>query len=114
MANFVSLDRRANTPKEVTIADGGTLSDVLTLDGFAIGMVYLPATFDGISLQFHVSPTYDGTFVSYEDTAGNAVALVVEASKAYALPEGLFGAPFCKLLAGAQTGDTVITVTLKG
>ena len=48
--------------------------------------------------------------------SGASVTLTVEASKAYALPEALFGAPYCKLVAGSSqtTTDTVIPVTLRG
>lgn len=109
---LVKLNRKSSV-QSVTIADSGTTSGVVTLDGFAMGMVMLPSTFDGTSLQFTVCDTYGGTYVGLEDSAGNAVALVVEASKAYALPESLFGAPYAKLVASSQTGASIITVTLK-
>lgn len=105
---------RKSRIKTLTVADGGTTSDVLVLDGAAIGMIFLPASFEGTSVTFTVSSAYDGTYVGYEDAAGNAVALVVESSKAYALPEGLFGAPFAKLVVSQQTGAASIIVTLKG
>ena len=110
----LQLNRKTAEPKELTIATGGTTTDVLTLDGFALGMIHLPAEFDGTTLTFTVAPTYGGTYVAYEDSSGAVVTLTVEASKAYAIPEGLFGAPFAKLVAGTQTGATVITVTLRG
>lgn len=81
-----------------------------------MGMVHLPAEFDGTALTFTVSPTYGGTYVALEDSSGAAVTLTVEAGKAYALPEALFGAPYCKLVSGTSqtTSDTVIPVTLRG
>jgi hypothetical protein len=44
-----------------------------------------------------------------------AIPLVVEASKAYALPAELFAFPFCKLVAGTSqsTTATEIVVCLK-
>lgn len=107
---------RANSTATVTIASGATESGVLTLDGYAMGMIHLPSTYDGTALTFLVSPTYGGTYVALEDSSGAAVSLTVEASKAYALPEALFGAPYCKLVSGTSqtTSDTVIPVTLRG
>ena len=111
----LKLNRR-NATASVTIASGATESDELVLDGYAMGMVHLPSTFDGTSLTFMVSPTFGGTYVALEDSSGASISLTVEASKAYALPEALFGAPYCKLVAGSSqtTTDTVIPVTLRG
>ena len=107
---------RANSTGSVTIAVGATTSNEIVLDGYAMGMVHLPAEWEGTTLTFMVSPTKSGTYVALEDSAGNAVSLTVEASKAYALPEALFGAPYAKLVAGSTqtTTDTVIPVTLRG
>jgi hypothetical protein len=111
----LKLNRKSHY-QEATIAVGGTASDVVVLDGFAMGMVHLPSTLEGVALTFTVAPTYGGTYVALEDSAGNSVSLTVEASKAYALPEAIFGAPYCKLVMGSAqtTTDTVIPVTLRG
>ena len=111
----LTLNRR-NATASVTIAVGATESGVLVLDGYAMGMIHLPSNYDGTALTFSVAPTYGGTYVALEDSSGASVTLTVEASKAYALPEALFGAPYAKLVAGSTqtTTDTVIPVTLRG
>jgi hypothetical protein len=111
----LKLNRASNT-QEATIAVGGTASSVVTLDGYAMGMIHMPSTLEGTALTFTVCDTYGGTYIALEDSAGNAVAVTVEASKAYALPEALFGAPYAKLVMGSTqtTTDTVIPVTLRG
>jgi hypothetical protein len=111
----LKLNRKSHY-QEATIAVGGTASSVVTLDGFAMGMIHMPSTLEGTALTFTVAPTYGGTYVAPEDSSGNAIAVTVEASKAYAIPEALFGAPFLKLVMGTTqtTTDTVIPVTLRG
>jgi hypothetical protein len=111
----LKLNRKSHY-QEATIAVGATASDVVVLDGFAMGMIHLPATWEGTTCTFTVAPTYGGTYVALEDSAGNAVSLTVDLSKAYALPEALFGAPYAKLVSGSTqtTTDTVIPVTLRG
>jgi hypothetical protein len=111
----LKLNRKSHY-QEATIAVGGTASDEVVLDGYAIGMVHMPSTLEGTALTFTVAPVSGGTFVALEDSSGNAVSLTVEASKAYALPEAIFGAPYAKLVMGSTqtTTDTVIPVTLRG
>lgn len=115
MGNVVQLNRPASV-QSVTIASGGTTSGVITLEGFAMGMVMLPSTFDGTTVTFTVCDTYGGTYVPYTGTDGNAVSITTAASKAFALPEGLFAAKYIKMVGGSTqtTTDTVFTVMLKG
>lgn len=112
----LKLNRASSAPKTLTIAVGATDSDVLVLDGFAMGMVFLPSTFDGTTVTFKCCDTYGGTYVVLEDSSGNVVTVTTAASQCFALPEAVFGAPFGKLVAGsAQTDtDTLIKVTMRG
>jgi hypothetical protein len=115
MSGTVKL-RRMASDQTATIAVDGTTSSVIVLDGFAIGMVFLPSTFDGTTVTFTCCATYGGTYVPYEDASSALVTITTAASQCFALPEGLFGAPYCKLVAGSTqtTTSTVATVTLKG
>ena len=108
--------RRPASTQTATIASGAATSSAFTIDGFAIGMVYLPSTFDGTTVTFTVCPTLGGTYLPYEGVDGNAVTITTSASAAFALPEGIFGAPYMKVVAGSNqtTTDTIVTVTLKG
>ena len=79
-------------------------------------MLYLPSTWDGTSLTFQVCDTSGGTYIGYEAADGSAVTLTVEASKAYSIPEGVFGAKYMKITSGSNqtTTDTIVTATFKG
>jgi hypothetical protein len=110
----LKLNRESKT-QYATIAVGATESDALTLTGFAMGMIHMPSTLEGTALTFTVSDTKTGTYAAPELSDGNAISLTVEASKSYAIPEALFGAPYAKLVMGSSqtTTDTVIPVTLR-
>lgn len=111
----VKLLREA-TVQSVTIAAGAATSSAFVVDGFAIGMVHLPSTFDGTAITFTVCATAGGTYVPYEGSDGSAVSITTSASNAFALPEGLFGTRYAKLVSGSNQADTdtVITITTKG
>jgi hypothetical protein len=115
MALVTQLNRVA-TVTSATVAVDATTSARVVLDGFAIGMVYLPSTFDGTTITFTVCDTEDGTYLPYEGTDGNAVSITTNASSAFALPEGLFGAPYMKFVCGSNqtTTATIIRLSLKG
>jgi hypothetical protein len=106
---------RVNAYQTATIAVSAATSDELTLDGFAFGGIILPSTYDGTAMTFTVCNTFGGTYVALEDADGVAIDLVVEASKAYALPAELFAFPYAKLVAGTNqtTTATEIAVCLK-
>jgi hypothetical protein len=115
MASVTQLDR-VITPTTATVAVDAATSSRVVLDGFAIGMVYLPSTFDGTTVTFTVCDTEDGTYLAYEAADGTAVTITTNASSAFALPEGLFGAAYMKFVCGSTqtTTSTVIRLTLKG
>ena len=109
------LNRRANIGA-TTIPVSTATSEVITTDGYAFGGYILPATFDGTAMTFLVCTEYGGTYVALEDSDGNAITHVVEASKAYVFPPELFAFPYAKLVAGSNqtTTDTVISFSVKG
>jgi hypothetical protein len=93
-----------------TIADTGTTSGVVRNVQGDIRSVFIPASFTGTALSFTASSTYGGTYVAVEDAAGAAVALVVESSKGYAIPQSVRDFPFVKFVVSAQTGAKTLTV----
>lgn len=114
MARIVELVRQSYLTT-VTVAAGTGTSSAFRLDGYAMGHIHFPATYDSTSLTFTVSTTESGTYQTLEDSAGNAVTLVVEASKSYALPEAIFGSPWAKLVGGTNEGGagSSIPITLR-
>jgi hypothetical protein len=115
MALVTQLNRVATLVSTTVPVDTATSARVC-IDGFAIGMVYLPSTFDGTTVTFTVCDTEDGTYLAYEAADGTAVTITTNASSAFALPEGLFGAAYMKFVCGSNqtTTSTVIRLTLKG
>jgi hypothetical protein len=115
MALVTQLNRVASLQTATVAVDAAT-SESVCIDGYAIGMVYLPSTFDGTTVTFTVCDTEDGTYLAYEAADGTAVTITTNASSAFALPEGLFGAPYMKLVCGSTqtTTATLIRVSLKG
>lgn len=99
--------------QSVTVADGGTESGVIDLNGAALVGVGLPSTFDNTTLGFTVCDTTDGTYLPlvYNEGAsmGSNVSLTVAASKYVPLnPNWFLGVKFCKLVTASQTGATII------
>lgn len=111
----MSAISRETQQATATIADNAQTSDAIKFKGMAGGGFRLPAGFVGTAMTFEVSDDND-TFVELEGSDGNAVTLVVQASKAYALPAGLLGWPYFKLKSGSsETGGPLsIPVVMHG
>lgn len=112
-----SVIERAASLKQITIANGQTVSGACACDGqFGGGVLYTPASFEGTTLTFQVSE--DGTtFVPLcDDSLGNsAVSMSVGASRAYPLPYGLTQACCFKITSNQAVGaDRVLTLKLQG
>lgn len=109
-----------NLTKTVTIASGATTSDAFDAQGYPSWGIILPSTYDGTALAIHVSDTLDGTYQALYDSDGNAISLVVAASRSIGLTgvdaQAVAAFRFFKLVAGTSqsTSDTVITIVLKG
>lgn len=99
-----------------TIASGAAASDAVDARGYSGGGYRLPSTFDGTALTFQVSEAEAGTYATLYDQYGSALSVVVAASRAYPLPQELFGWPFFKLVSGTNqsTSNTLIPVVLAG
>jgi len=101
-----------HAPTTATIAAAGTKTGSIGFGSFTRGIFILPAGYEGTGITFEVSVDND-TFVPLNNDSG-AVPLVVAASKGYALPTGLAGALYFKIVAGTtQAADRVIQLSLK-
>jgi hypothetical protein len=115
---------RKSSRGSATIASGAAVSEVLDLREMAGGTIITPATLNATTvIGFKVCDTESGTFVPLYDQDNSLVYLTVQvdASRAYPLPDELFGAQFFKLWActtGAadvdQTGSKAFALMLKG
>jgi len=104
---------------DLTIASGATTSNALDTQGYPVTGFILPSTFDGTALAIHASDAEAGTYVPLYDSDGNAIAMVVAASRAVGLTgvdgQAISAFRWIKLVADAQaTTDTVIQAILKG
>lgn len=99
----------------VTIATGQTTSDGIDLQGMTLCGLYLPSAFDGSTISFQASETEDGTFVQVLDTDGSVLTLAGLSASKYVkvAPADFAGIRFLKLVAGAQTGATVLPLALR-
>lgn len=99
--------------KDITIATGGTTSEAVDLSQHLLSGIILPAEFDGTTLNFTGSEEPDGTFLGLYNTAGTQITMTVAASRHVLIePETFAGVRYIKVVAGAQTGDTVATLVL--
>lgn len=71
--------------RSVTIASGGTTSDVIPVQDYVITGVIIPAAITSTTLTFTACATKDGTFMPVYDSDGNQVSLAVAASRAIGL-----------------------------
>ena len=77
MAEAVSIEpSRRTSVKQVTIPSGGSLSTVLTTDGYALKAIVFPAAFtDPTVLSFQASDQENGTYVDLYDSGGGELQI---------------------------------------
>lgn len=107
----------------VTVANGAALSGAIDMRDYSGGVIITPATLNATTkIAFQVCDSADGTYLPLY-TAANAleeVTVTLNAARAYAIPDSVFGASFIKLWCQAsgtgvnQTGAKTFTVMLKG
>jgi len=115
----INRDYKATT---LTILIGAALTGVLDFQTFAAGILTMPAAWTAASIGFKVCSTPGGTFLPLYDSLGNLFQITAPAaSKAYQLPDELFGAHFVQLWSqngagvdAAQAAERSIGVMLKG
>lgn len=107
----------------VVVASGAALSDAIDMRDYSGGVFITPASLNATTkIAFQVSDAANGTFIPLYTSADalEEVTVTLNASRAYALPEALFGASFVKLWCQAsgtgvnQTGAKTFTIMLKG
>ena len=108
--------------KQVTIANGQTLSSEVDLEGSQLVGINIPAEFDGTSLGLTAAPILSdgtsGTFVDVQNgsTSSTALAFTTTASRYIPIDNLAMTAGLRKIklkAATSQTGNTVFTLTLR-
>lgn len=97
----------------LSVASGGTTSEVLRVEGFDRGSIRTPSALTSTAATWQVSS--DGTnFAALKTSAGAAFGNVtVAANVDVPIPDGVFSFPFVKLVLGSAEGAArTISVTL--
>lgn len=98
-----------------TIANGAQESAALTLGGFALCGILLPAAFTGTALTFLASDAVDGTFVPIYNAAGALSYTVAQARFIAIDPKDFQGVQFLKIKSGSTEGGLrTLKCALKG
>lgn len=99
----------------VVIANGGTASAEIDLQGTTLHGVYIPSSFTGTSITFTAAPSPGGTHAAVTDGNGNAITKTVAAGKFVPLnPADFAGVRWLKLASGsAEGGDRTIALAVR-
>lgn len=112
-----------NFHKTVTIANGASLSDAEDLGGFTLVGVITDSAWDTNSMSFLSATTLDGTYLPVKSltTGSEFTAPGIAASGWYgADPADFASVRYLKVRSGTsaaavnQSGDTVVTLVLRG
>lgn len=107
----------ANFGQEAVIAASGTKTGVISMGGFTLVGIKVPALFTGVALTFEMSDAADGTFVPVKNTtSGTALSYTVAPSGYYVIdPKDFYGINFLKIVSGATEGVArTLVCSMKG
>ncbi|MCA9366691.1 hypothetical protein KC887_00295 [Candidatus Kaiserbacteria bacterium] len=105
--------------RSVDVTNSVSTTEQITVSGFTRGAVYVPTGSSLTSLTFHVAPhktprasaTEPGDYLPLQKEDGSAaIAMTVEAGKAYPLPAEIAGVAFAKMV-GNTSGMVTLTLT---
>lgn len=87
----------------LTIANGQTTSNAMSIDRFRDFGLAMPGAFTGTAITFLVS--HDGaTYQPLYNESNNAVSVTVAADRFYQLPAALRAWPWFKIVSGSSEG----------
>lgn len=106
---------RTSVLTAVAFASGATNSAPVNAQGFAGGLLVLPASWGLGTLGYRVAPTLGGAYVPLYDKAGAIVATPAAASLAVEIHEAALAAHYFKLHGATSTtaGARTVQVCLK-
>lgn len=93
----------------VKIASGAAATPAIDFSHWAGGVVIVPSAWTSANIGFYVSDTIDGTYVILRDDSGTPVQISnikTDGSRAYKLPDDVFGVLFMKLWSKNTTAAT--------
>jgi len=100
------------TTKTATLAESGTKTTAVLMAPFRMGMMYLPAEYNGETITFEVAESLTGTFAAAMDSGGTAISFTANAApRWYDLPPIVCSSAAFKIVTGTGAGAAA-TVTL--
>lgn len=114
---------RRSTQVDTTITSGQSVSEIVGYENWAGGILRTPATLDATTvIGFKVSQDGTNFYTLYDkDNALVKLTVTLNESRAYPLPDEMFGTRYFKIftcttggVAVNQTGDKAFKVSLKG
>ncbi|CAB4149581.1 hypothetical protein UFOVP558_10 [uncultured Caudovirales phage] len=115
-ADVYSVDSQVKVGS-IGIGSSATTSAAITLKGYALTAIKIPAAFTGTTITFTACDTVDGTYVPLKvTTSGTALSYTVAASGYYAIdPTPFYGIPFLKIVSGStEAAARTIVYSVKG
>ena len=104
------LTTRGCVHREGTLTTSASTSPELDISNYSSGEIFIPAASSITTLTYHVSSATGGTYYPAYDSAGSAVTQTVAASRGYAMPSSVFGAPAIRIVVNA---NGAVAITLK-
>jgi hypothetical protein len=109
----------ANTVYSATVANGGTTSDSIFMNGYLIGGIEVPSTWDGGNITIQVATSSGGTFYDAYDSTGNIVTVTVGTSRYIGITgsflQAVASAPYIRLKSASAVGaDRTLNIAVKG
>lgn len=117
MGNLSGYQGNFNPFVTKTIANGQTETDALTLNGFVLCGILLPAAFTGTTITFEVASAIGGTYVPLKSTIAGTLLTYTVAPSTYAAidPKDFHGVQFLKIKSGsAEAAARTLLCALKG
>jgi hypothetical protein len=98
------------------IANSGTVSAAITMNGMSLCGIKLPAAFTGTALTFQVCDTLAGSYVALKKADGSSLSYTVAQGTYVAIdPKDFYGVQFLKIVSGTtETGARTLLLALKG
>lgn len=105
----MAITRHGTSTAAISITASGSTSPVIRVGEIAGGILHVISG-SVTSVNFYVCHAEDGTFLPLYDSTNTIIARTVATSRAYPLPDELFGAEFVRIV-GDATG--VVRLSLK-
>ena len=93
--------QRHTADQNVVVGATEAASGAIDYSDSAGGTMQVPSTASYVTLTFYSCRTADGIFLPVYDSSNAAVTRTVAASRAYALPDELFGSKWIKIVGDA-------------